>query len=460
MTAERDVNGESTMRKRTELRRPVLAAASALLVLPALPVLSTSTAAAAAPGARAAGQGASAVDCGSDSAIEKKLRGGGVWRMCWHTTSTAGLVLEDISFQPKHESEPIKILKSAKLGQIHVPYDNAVAEYNDVTEVLLGESPEPLRPKDCPGGVLKKIPRVDLDDGHQKLVDGLCVTTQERGFAFHGNSGDIGEEPDKKDAEQGQDLVVYTVNSAGYYHYVNQWNFSDDGTITPKAGATGNLSPSDYDASDGRGWPLGKGSKDRATSHNHNIFWRLNFQPDGSPKPHIEQYDSKYTGLGGEERIPTYKTTRKKITKEMGGDTGTKTSRWWRVVSGKGKNADGHRRSWEFVHQNAHKYLARPFTKKDIYFTEYKKGEQYASQNDEFGRGRPKDVSEFTNGETLKHPIVWVNVGFHHIARDEDQTPMPVHWQGFQIAPRDVTSMSPLTPDRLYKPKYNGEPPF
>jgi primary-amine oxidase len=44
---------------------------------------------------------------------------------------------------------------------------------------------------------------------------------------------------------------------------------------------------------------------------------------------------------------------------------------------------------------------------------------------------------------------MWVNVGFHHIPRDEDQTPMPVHWQGFQLAPRDVTAMSPLTPDEL-----------
>lgn len=32
-------------------------------------------------------------------------------------------------------------------------------------------------------------------------------------------------------------------------------------------------------------------------------------------------------------------------------------------------------------------------------------------------------------------PVVWVNIGFHHVARDEDQQPMPVHRQGFRLAP-------------------------
>lgn len=56
--------------------------------------------------------------------------------------------------------------------------------------------------------------------------------------------------------------------------------------------------------------------------------------------------------------------------------------------------------------------------------------------------GRGTSVDKWTNGETLTHPVMWVNVGFHHIPRDEDQSPMPMHWQGFQPVPRDVTAMS------------------
>jgi primary-amine oxidase len=42
--------------------------------------------------------------------------------------------------------------------------------------------------------------------------------------------------------------------------------------------------------------------------------------------------------------------------------------------------------------------------------------------------------------------VTWVNIGFQRIARDEGQQPMPVHGQGFQLVPRDVTAMNPLTP--------------
>ena len=439
-------------RARAPRRTAFAASAAAVLTAPALVAVPAAPAAAA--------PGAPEPDCRTSQAIQQTMRGGGVWRMCWHTSGTAGLVLEDVSFQPKGEPKPVSVLKSAKLAQIHVAYDDAAAEYEDVTEMSLGDFPEPLRGKDCPGGTLKKIPRVndEAEGPERKLVNGLCVTTAERGFAFHGNSGDVGEKADRKDAEQGQDLVVYTVNSAGYYHYVNQWNFSDDGTITPKAGATGNLSPDDFDASDGKGWPLGEGgAKNRAVSHHHNIFWRLNFAPDGAPG-RVEQYDTAHTGK--KHGIPTYKTSRTPVTRETGGDTSPTAARWWRVVSRKGKNADGHARSWELVHHNPRKYAGRAFTKHDVYFTEYKKNEQYASGNDAFGRGRPAHLGKFVNGERLRHPVAWVNVGFHHIARDEDQTPMPVHWQGFSIAPRDVTAMSPLTPDRLLKPRYDGKPRF
>ncbi len=67
---------------------------------------------------------AAAADCSAAYRIEQKLSSGTTWRMCWHYESEAGLVLEDISYQPTGEARPIKVLTSAKLGQIHVPYDD------------------------------------------------------------------------------------------------------------------------------------------------------------------------------------------------------------------------------------------------------------------------------------------------------------------------------------------------
>jgi primary-amine oxidase len=247
---------------------------------------------------------------------------------------------------------------------------------------------------------------------------------------------------------QGKDLLVYTVNQVGWYEYITEWRFQDDGTITAGVGATGSLSPEDYDAGDGRGWPIGKGAKAYATSHSHNVFWRLNFGLDGSSRTRIEQYDSKVSPPAPGRQAPTNRTTRTEVTRELAGDA--KNMRWWRVVSGAGKNKDGHPRSYEIVPGPTAKYPGRGYTGHDVYFTQYDKCEQYASNNPgDCGAGHGRSVDRWVDGQPLTHPVVWMNIGFHHVARDEDQQPMPVHWQGFSLVPRDVTAMNPLTPKEL-----------
>ncbi|NUS90278.1 MAG: copper amine oxidase [Streptomyces sp.] len=385
---------------------------------------------------------AAAADCSAAYKIEQKLDGGTTWRMCWHYDSKAGLVLDNVSYQPKGEAAPIKVLTSAKLAQIHVPYDDGSNEYDDLTGQDFAQALQQLDPAECPGGTIKTVRVPGAWDPDHPDVKGLCATTRARGHAYR--MGGAGPDGDKVYQRQGKDLLLYTVNMVGWYEYITEWRFSGDGTMTMQVGATGTLSPIDYDAGDGRGWPIGKGAKDYATSHAHNVFWRLNFGLDGSPKSKIEQYDSKTTTATGQK--PKTKTTRTKVTKELAGDAAAQ--RWWRVVSTAGKNKDGHPRSYEIVPGHTSKFPGRSYTKHDVYFTEYNKCEQFASNNPR-SCSVGKSVDKWVNGENLKHPIVWVNIGFHHIARDEDQEPMPVHWQGFQLAPRDVTAMNPLTPSAL-----------
>ena len=388
--------------------------------------------------------GPAAADCSAAYKIEQKLAGGTKWTMCWHYESEAGLVLENISYQPKGEPRPIRVLTSAKLGQIHVPYDDGSVEYDDLTGAGFGQGLMNMAPKECPGGTIKTVKVPDAWDPEHPNVKGLCTTTRSRGHAYRMQ----GDSANKVYQRQGKDLLVYTVNQVGWYEYITEWRFQDDGQINMNVGATGSLSPGDYDAGDGRGWPIGKGAKDYATSHSHNVFWRLNFGLDGNSKNKVEQYDSKVSppAQGGE--APRNKTTRTKITKELAGDA--KNMRWWRVVSTTGKNKDDHARSYEIVPGATSKYPGRSYTKRDIYFTQYKKCEQFASHNlRNCGAGAGKSVDKWVNGQNLTNPVAWVNIGFHHVARDEDQQPMPVHWQGFSLTPRDVTAMNPLTPPAL-----------
>ncbi|MGW2348660.1 copper amine oxidase [Actinacidiphila glaucinigra] len=201
----------------------------------------------------------------------------------------------------------------------------------------------------------------------------------------------------------------------------------------------------DY-SGEGTGWPIGKGRHDHSTSHYHSVFWRLDFGLDGADRAGVEQHDTKKAGRGAGSAV--LKTTRTPVTKELAADSALR--RWWRVVSTARKNADRHPRSWELVQQHSDRYDAHAYTSKDLYVTQYRACERLASGNsDPACRGRGTSVDKWANGEALTHPVMWVNVGFHRIPRDEDQTPMPIHWQGFRLAPRDVTAMSPLTPDEL-----------
>ncbi|MFB8776253.1 copper amine oxidase [Streptomyces broussonetiae] len=387
---------------------------------------------------------AAAAECSDAYRIEQKLSTGTTWRMCWRYHKDAGLVLNHISYQPPGEPSPIKVLSSARLGQIHVPYDDGRNEYQDLTQAGFAQGLMNLKPGECPGGTLRTVKVPNSWDPDRPTVSGLCTTTRARGHAYRMQ----GERANKVYQKQGKDLLVYTVNQVGWYEYISEWRFQDDGTITMNVGATGSLSPFDYDAGDGRGWPLGKGAKDYATSHSHNVFWRLNFALDGSAKGRVEQYDSKVSPPANGDGGPRNTTTRTDITRELAGDA--KNMRWWRVVSARGKNADGHRRSYEIVPGPSAKYPGRGYTRHDVYFTEYNKCEQFASDNlPDCGAGHGRSVDKWVGGQQLKRPVVWVNIGYHHIARDEDQQPMPVHWQGFSLAPRDVTAMNPLTPEQL-----------
>ncbi|BCL26886.1 hypothetical protein GCM10017557_17450 [Streptomyces aurantiacus] len=414
------------------------------LSVAALTVGVTSAAGPAVAESKAAPAAAAAADCSAAYKIEQTLSTGTTWTMCWHYESEAGLVLEDVSYQPKGEAAPIRVLSSAKLAQIHVPYDDGSVEYDDLTGFGFGQGLMNLAPGECPGGTIKSVKVPDAWDPEHPDVNGLCTTTRSRGHAYRMQ----GDTANKVFQQQGKDLLVYTVNQVGWYEYMTEWRFQDDGTINMNVGATGSLAPDDYDAGDGRGWPLGKGAKDYATSHSHNVFWRLNFGLDGNSKNNVEQYDSVVSPPAQGGQAPRNKTTRTKVTKELAGDA--KNMRWWRVVSTTGKNKDKHARSYEFVPGASSPYPGRSFTKHDIYFTQYKKCEQFASNNlRNCGTGGGKSVDKWVNGQTITHPVAWVNVGFHHIARDEDQQPMPIHWQGFSIAPRDVTAMNPLTPPEL-----------
>jgi primary-amine oxidase len=91
----------------------------------------------------------------------------------------------------------------------------------------------------------------------------------------------------------------------------------------------------------------------------------------------------------------------------------------------------------------------------DLTVTQYRACEKFATYNGD-PQCRARSVLDYTNGETVTDPVLWIRVGFHHLPRDEDQSPMPAHWQGFDLVPRDLTATNPLGPTA--RASVNGRP--
>ena len=411
------------------------ATAGALLTLPVATVATPAAFAAPAPA------------CAADALVKETLPNGTTWEMCWRIHKLNGLVLEKVFVSSTRYPQPVQVLNSIAVAQLNVPYDNGETEYNDITDYGFGgELIQTLGGDDCKGGSA----RVGFDNAPEpKRRALLCVSAEPSGLGYRLENPETNKPPISK---QGHDLVLRSISKVGWYEYITEYRFADNGRISARLGATGDLSPGDYTTSD-KGWPIGKGSTSYSSNHYHSAFWRVDFNLGGAGMEKVEQYDTKQSGSGNTSAV--FKTTKTDVTKE--GSFTKVNRRWWRLVSPTSKNKDNHPLSYQLETGANDAYEAHPETTPDVTFTQQKACEQFATGNADPQCGNRKTILDYArDSETMTDPLMWVRVGFHHVPRDEDQSPMLVHWQGFDLTPRDFTEMNRLTPPE--RGGVNGQP--
>ncbi|WP_344614146.1 hypothetical protein [Dactylosporangium salmoneum] len=339
------------------------------------------------------------------------------WKFCWEIDHEVGLRLSDVQYTtPRGHSIPV--LESAALAQIDVPYDDGQHEQVDLPGFGLLTSQ--LRAEDCVGGQRFSI---------QGFPDVLCAMVRQEPLRYEWSDYDFGS---GNHSSAGECLLVYSVTPASWYTYAVKWQLCDDGSILPSVDAGGTLAPH-YFGDDRNGQPVGPGQTAFAMSHYHNVFWRLQFDLDGN---RIEQIDTKIVDA-------QHQTTSQRVDQELAEDRADNRS--WRVSSTSLVNSDHHTASYDLHLASATRYFGGPahsFTDHDVYFTEYSPCEVLASDN----RHPPcaAAVDAFVSGQRLTHPVVWVQISYHHLPRDEDQPIMNQHSQGFAITPRDLTADNEL----------------
>lgn len=397
--------------------------------------------------------------CG-DELVEQQLANGASWRMCVRIQPYQGLTLEKVEFRPATGGREYagykRILDSLTLAQLNVTYDNGSMRYNDVTDYgfggdhLLTQTPET-----CTGRT-REVTNVSTMSGvpTQRTIPGICLTTVSTGLAYESQEWSVDAGP--RYATQGSGLEVSSLSKVGWYEYQQKITLDDEGGIDVGLGATGDVAPGDapgvfFSTDPTKGWQLGPaptadGQHYYATSHWHNAIYRVDFGIDSGQSQQVEQWDYASSDA---QPVPTLSGTSTVHDKAFVADPGGDHARlsWWRVLNPDSLNADGHQRSYQIVNDNPLD-VDQALTTWPLAFTNADACEQFASYN--LDPGCPdQNVLDYVADDQapLTDPVAWVNVDFHHVDRDEDQSPMHTHWQHFQLIPRDFFAQGPATPE-------------
>ncbi|SDS78670.1 primary-amine oxidase [Microlunatus soli] len=440
----------------------MIAAAIAFVVILGLVIAVVSVRQHQGPGQAAARPGAGAgTTCAEDTQpITRELSNGARWTMCWGIDPYQGLVLSDISYAAPG-AESTKIIAELSLGQLEVPYDTGIRTTKDITKQGFGgRNLQSIGQAECTGDVraifVPNFGSGKVGGGERRPV--LCQKIEQTGLAYRANGGG------KVVAAQGEALQLNTISKVGWYEYVNQYSFTADGVIKPQLGATGTLSPEDYTDDDHQGNAVGHGHQDKASSHSHNAVWRVHWALGDHGPLAVQEYDARFNGKQGKQSLEIDGELTD-IARESKRDKADR--RWWRVLNPGVRNADDHPISYQIEIDHTDSYHAtadqagadhhgvEAEPDYDVAFTQDDSCEKFASDNDNASCGEGVD-DYLSDRQQLTDVTSWVAVGFHHVVRDEDQSPMDLHWQGFTLSPRDLLAQRPQPPSGYASA--NGKP--
>jgi primary-amine oxidase len=413
--------------------------------------------------------------CSGEAHVSKTLTAGTTWDFCWRIDKTSGLMLENLFFQGVNDPEPIQAFDSLAPVLMNVPYDSGTAEYEDMAAIGWdAATTDEMGRDECPdpdADILTVDATTTDEAGDLVAIDDkpiVCVNEVDTGLAARSSfttltTDESGETQggywdfDNRVTLQGTALVLFSHVTIGNYEYESRYTLHDNGTIDLGLGATGEISAHQWvDQMDGLdptayGWPVGTDASDFTPSHYHSGVWRVDFGIDGKDDQVVEEFNSAPTGERGPVS-PLIETTYEQIETESFRNIAP--ARGWWVHSPSSLNADGHARGYEIIFGKTEAYPANPVLRDDLAFTQKKDCELRPQDNAALGC-EGTTLIDFVDDEEITDPVAFVNVGFHHIARDEDQSPMPVHWQGFTLYPRDFSAQAPWTPEsREYRNGY------
>ncbi len=393
------------------------------------------------------------------------------WRFHIQSDQRVGIVISEASWGDGDNRRPV--LYQGYLSEISVPYMAPYGDWYLRNPIDAGEY--------SAGGLSDPLTKGVHCPAHAKFVDALIVT--DRGqpqtknnviCMFERASGDPSWLHDVQ-GRQDRTLVARMAARLGNYDYVVDWEFSPDGQIKVRLGATGVVAIKNSveknalskSAADERADAYGRFVDDHvvAINHSHYFSFRLDLDVDGakndfrlgklvqkrlpesSPRKSIWVFEDSVLGNEDEARL--------------GG--GHSKPSLWRVASAEKRNGVGYPTSYQIMpgmtaptlmSEDDYPRLRTGFIDHPLWVTAYDAKERFAAGDyptlSEPGQGLPAWSKEDDIAAT--DIVAWYTIGMHHVVRAEDWPVMPVLWHDVTLRPFDffdgnpAITMEPTTP--------------
>jgi primary-amine oxidase len=348
-------------------------------------------------------------------------RKGTAWKVHYARGLHKGMYITGAWFKRDLAEDWIKVLHDARLADLFVPYHNTGnPRFFDLT----GFSFPLAEVKAEDAGTNGTIMPAFLGDDYPTVVREV----RDRGVVWKDYANGV---------RRGREMVLWAGLQAGNYMYLMQYGFLDDGTITFRAGATGQNLP---------------GARKQA--HMHDAHWRIDIDLVDGKKNNamLMTHSETTTALPAEDKSEPFN-----FGVEGGIEWDPKQFTMIRIESEK-LNANGKKISYDLmpIRQGSARHK-EAFTHSDLWVT----------------RSHPERPLEmlFANlpaivrdAESVEQTdvVLWYTSSSHHEPRDEDgkgntgrrlwyyddgwEGSALVMWSGFDLRPRNLFDRTPFYP--------------